>query len=46
MGDLVPNLWDQLDLGKSESQSFDVIQDIFNNQVKRQMTSRKIFLYY
>ena len=44
MGDLVPNLWDQLDFSSPKS-NYDMMQE-FNSQLKRQVTSRKVqFLF-
>ena len=45
MGDLVPNLWDQLDFSSPKS-NYDMMQE-FNSQLKRQVTSRKVqFLFF
>lgn len=47
MGDLVPNLWDQLDFSSPKS-NYDMMQE-FNSQLKRQVTSRNVqfrFLKY
>ena len=45
MGDLVPNLWDQLDFSSPKS-NYDMMQK-FNSQLKRQVTSRKVqFLFF
>ena len=40
MGDLVPNLWDQLDFSSPKS-NYDMMQE-FNSQLKRQVTSRNV----
>ena len=45
MGDLVPNLWDQLDFSSPKS-NYDMMQE-FNSQLKRQVTSRNVqFRFY
>ena len=44
MGDLVPNLWDQLDFSSPKS-NYDMMQE-FNSQLKRQVTSRKVQFYF
>ena len=43
MGDLVPNLWDQLDFSSPKS-NYDMMQE-FNSQLKRQVTSRNVQFY-
>ena len=44
MGDLVPNLWDQLDFSSPKS-NYDMMQE-FNSQLKRQVTSRNVQFYF
>ena len=44
MGDLVPNLWDQLDFSSPKS-NYDMMQE-FNSQLKRQVTSRNVQFWF